>query len=323
MSKVYRCWLDGKPIEVRLREPDRKAIAEMVELVCAMPTRYSLLKLMARSPWAYLRGAVKALEEGPEERLAQKLGAGRGIKSEDALRFGTAVHRLVLGNPRGVVVYNRAEADARLPEEKRAPSKGVTRNGEAWEAFRAEHEAEGRVILIQSEMDEAQAMADQLLGSEPACDLLFGGEPILEERIEWQLADGVRISSRPDVRLPGKHVTDLKSCADSSPAAFTKTIFRMTYHAQAETYCRAAEHADGVRPGEANILAIDRYEPPRIFHVPGEALELGAQLLGAWAGELATCVASRHFPFDTYHLATPPAYLVGDMILPPEPEDFE
>ena len=308
----YRCWLDGKPVDVQVIEPDTAAIEQMIALIRGRPTRYSWLKLLADSPWSYLRAVADAIDAGEpeEERLAAKLGAGPGVQRPDALIFGTAVHRMVLGAPELVVVFDRAAADARLPEKDRAPDKAAARNGRAWEAFRAEHEELGHTILSPREYAGARRMADNILRSDDACRLLFDGT-ILEERILWRLG-GLEISSRPDARKPGEHVTDLKSCVDSSSTAFGRAIFKMLYPAQLECYARAAEAVDGERPGEANIVAVDRKRPPRIFLLPPEALEIGAKCLTAWTERLAGCLASSNFPFDSHHVATPPAYLLGE-----------
>jgi hypothetical protein len=97
----------------------------------------------------------------------------------------------------------------------------------------------------------------------------------------------------------------------------------MLYHAQLETYCRAAEYVDGERPEEARIVAIDRKRPPRCYVVPPDGLELGARCLGAWIEQLKTCEASEHFPFDDLHVASPPAYLGSEELLEIPDEDVD
>lgn len=347
----YVCSLDGAPLLVEMLPIDWDAIAETIRRVAERPTRFSLLKLMAQSPWDYLRGAAAALEESgdADETLASKLGAGPGRDSETALRFGTAVHRMILGSPQLVVIYDRAAADAAAPpkppkrskegkhrgvaalldpqpaaeEEPATEGKRVTRAGAAWVAFNAEHTSLGHTILLPREYAEARSMADMILRSPRACEWLFDGTEV-EQRIDWRLG-GRAIRSTPDARRPRKWVTDLKSCQDSAPLRFGPQVYRMLYHAQLETYCRAAEYVDGVRPEEARIVAIDRKRPPRCYVIPPEGLELGAQCLGAWIEQLKTCEASKHFPFNEgAHTAMPPEYLMGSdelLEIPPDDED--
>lgn len=350
MSAIYTCRLNGSPLRVRPPAPDEAAVVEMIRAVRARPTRFSLLKLMAQSPWDYLRAAAEALDDG-DETLASKLGAGPGRDRETALRLGTAVHRMVLGSAHLVVVYDREAADAYSPpktaktarskegkhrgvaalldpqpaapaEEPEPATKRVTRAGAAWEAYRAEHEALDHTILLAREYAETRAMADMLLRSARACEWLFDDTDI-EDRIDWQL-QGRAIRSTPDARRPGRWVVDLKSCQDSSPSRFGAQVYRMLYHAQLETYCRAAEYVDGERPEEARIVAIDRKRPPRCYVVPPDALELGARCLGAWIEQLKTCEASEHFPFDDLHvLSSPPAYLGSEELLEIHDEEVQ
>lgn len=349
LATSYICSLDGAPLRVELLPSDAEAIAEAIRQIKERATRFSLLKLMAQSPWDYLRGATAALTEEPDETLASKLGAGPGRDREAALRFGTAVHQMILGAPQRVVIFDRAAADAATPpkpppkrskegkhrgvaalldpisappvEPEPAEPKGVVRRGAAWEAFSAEHAALGHTILLPKEFADARSMADMILRSPRACEWLFDGT-IVEERIDWQLR-GRRIRSTPDARRPRKWVTDLKSCQDSAPLRFRPQIYKLLYHAQLETYCQASAWRDGGRPESARIVAIDRKRPPRCYEIPPEGLELGAQCLGAWIEMLLTCEASGHFPFDALHSAPPPEYL-GDVDLldvPPDEDD--
>ena len=334
----YTAILDGSPLRVDVRPVDRAEVLAAIRAARAQPTRYSLLKLMAQSPWDYLRAAVAALESADEESLAAKLGAGPGRDKGTALRFGTAIHHMILGSAERVVIYDRAAADAYAPpaptptkkrgrgvaallepaEPEPAPAKKVTRAGGAWEAFQREHLELGHVILLEREHLEARAMADMILRSPRACEWLFDGT-IVEQRIDWRLR-GRAIRSTPDARKPRKWVADLKSCQDSAPDRFVPQVYRLLYHAQLEFYCQAAEHADGRRPDSARIVAIDRKRPPRCYEVPPEGLELGARCIGAWIEQLLVCEHSESFPFDDHLIATPPEYL-GDVEVFDVPDD--
>lgn len=319
----FRCTLDGRPVDVDVAASYEHTL-ELIQRVSERPTRFTLLKALADSPWAYLTGAAAALDQPDDESFAAKLGAGPGRDNLTARRLGSATHHMILGSPERVVVYDRAAADAN-PEPKRRrragaaeeQPKGVVRQGAAWEAFSAEHDALGNVILLEREYREVRAMADMLLRSEEACRLLFDGT-ILEQQIKWSY-NGTAISSRPDARVPGNRVVDLKSCVDSAPLRFGPLIYKNHYHTQLYCYDRAAEHEDQAAPEEAWIVAIDRKRPPRCYRIPAEGLELGAKVLTAWLEELGTCLASQHFPFESRHVAHPPEWLLDglDFDLPP------
>lgn len=333
----FVCTLDNRRMTVSTLAEDRDSVIALIEKLIAMPSRFSWLKLMAQSPWDYLRGAAASLENGEEEEtLATKLGAGPGRERPDALRFGTAIHHLILGSAQRVVVYGPAERDGYTttkpkPKPKRGrgvaalldpppkevaalldafdEGKRVTRSGAAWEAFRAEHEAQGRTILLPREMDQARLMADAILRSKLACELLFDGTQV-EERIEWR-GSGRLISSKPDARKPRVRVVDLKSCPDSHPNRFIPHLYKMLYHAQLATYAGAAEEHDGGGSVEAWIVAVDRKRPPRVYRIAEEGLELGRQCLTRWVEDLRTCEHDRHFAFDGAHIAYPPSFMMG------------
>ena len=331
----YTAILDGSPLRVDVRPVERAEVLAAIRAVAARPTRYSLLKLLAQSPWDYLRAAVAALETDDDETLAAKLGAGPGRDKGTALRFGTAIHHMILGSADRVVVYDRAAADAYAPakpepakkrgrgvaallEPATEPAKKVTRAGSAWESFEREHLELGHVILSEREHAEARGMADMILRSQRACEWLFDGT-IVEQRLDWRLR-GRAIRSTPDARRPRKWIADLKSCADSAPDRFVPQAYRLLYHAQLELYCQAAEHVDGRRPDSARIVAIDRKRPPRCYEVPPEGLELGARCIGAWIEQLLVCEHSERFPLDDNLIATPPEYL-GDVEVFDVPDD--
>lgn len=341
MSTAYHCRVAGRPHAVEPLALDEAAIAELVRRTRAAPTRYSLLKRMASSPLEYLLAAGAAIDVGEEdETIASKLGAGPGRDSETALRFGTAVHHFVLGSPEQVVRYTAADRDRLSPpkrkgrgvaalldpmdglvaEEEATPAKRVTRSGAAWSAFAAEHAELGHTVLLEREYAEARAMADSILRSPKACELLFDATEV-EQRIDWRLR-GRAIRSTPDARKPGRWVADLKTCADSGPRRFGRQIYDLLYHAQLETYLGAAQAIDGVRPEEAWIVAVDRKRPPRCYRVTDEGLELGARCLGAWIETLLTCEASAHFPFDGVLMAPPPEYMT-DVELFDVPDDID
>lgn len=285
------------------RDPD--AMAEAVAIVKARPTRYSLLKLFAKSPLQYL---IAALTDAAEPTLAARLGAGAGRDSDTALRIGTAVHHMVLGNPHMVAGW----------QGKRA--------GAAWERFALERHAMGQVILNSKEAAHARLVASSVLQSQKAQELLLDGtENTRERRIDWTIR-GRAIQSTPDAWKPGKYVVDLKTCRDSSPGVFVRQLYGYLYHAQLECYCQALEAAEGIRPASAWVVAVDGKSPARCFEVDPRALEAGARLLGAWSETLSVCEASAHFPYLEVFFAALPDYLDDgpDMLeLPPDDEEEE
>ncbi len=298
--KALVCRVNGVEHTVRPLGVDVLSLERSIEVARATPTRYSLLKHFQDSPRAYLIELMKAAPRC--ESLAEKLGAGLGPKKSDALRMGTAVHQLVLCASHRVVTFD-----------------GV-RSGARWETFERDHTEQGHTIVNTREWLEVGRMAETILRSEKACELLFGGCADVETPITWELR-GKRISSTPDSRQPGI-VVDLKTTRDSSPGAFVKQVYGRLYHAQLECYARAIEYETGTRPETAYIVAVDRVLPARCYRISDEGLRIGARLIGSWIEQLTVCEASRNFPYLEVCEAAPPSYLLEESEFSDLPDDL-
>lgn len=230
-----------------------------------IPVRFSSLKHIARSPLHYW----DAVQLDRDDTLAMRLGRG--------------THAMVLGEP--VIRWD-----------------GKTRNGKAWEAFKARHA--DKEILNRSEWAKSEGVANAIRRHPIAAPLLLEGT-ILEQTIEWEWL-GRKCTSRPDSRRGSAMVVDLKTTQCAEPEKFKRDATYRGYNAQLAFYGLAVEHATGVRPDDLYVVAIESKRPYAItvLRLDDEARLQGEKLCRLWFERLLTCEQSNHWPAYTDAIVT-------------------
>lgn len=241
-----------------------------------VPSRFSLLKQMNLSPAHYFH----ACQSPQDDTLASRLGSLGGFVRDrkEALRMGTAIHELLLGNPDKIGRYVGRRA------------------GKAWEAFQQERAAEGCTeILNEKEWAQASNVVEAIRRRADAMRLLLDGT-IIEQRIDWMRMDKA-IRSTPDARSK-LHVVDLKSAISSEPETFRRQSLKLFYHAQASLYGDAMEANGEGRPADSFVIAVEKTAPfpVTIFRFTAELLELGQKLNRLWLERLLNCERNNHWP---------------------------
>ncbi|MFC8271118.1 PD-(D/E)XK nuclease-like domain-containing protein [Streptomyces sp. NPDC057271] len=220
--------------------------------------------------------------------------------------FGTAAHRLVLGDGPELVAV---EADDWRTKAARAERDDV--------------EAAGGVALLAADYDRVQAMADTLR-RHPIASALFApdaGRP--EQSLFWKDAPtGVmrraRLDWLPHPRDGRLVVTDYKTTVCAAPDALERTILTYGYHQQAAWYL------DGVRALELGdesavfLLVFQEKTAPYLITVvqlPLTDLRLGAAMNRKALNAYAECMASGRWPGyvpdDRPHLLSLPAWAMN------------
>jgi PDDEXK-like domain of unknown function (DUF3799) len=227
----------------------------------SIPLRYSVLKHMASSP---LHARHALLKSGGEGSLA--------------LRIGSGCHALVFGTPE-VVVWD-----------------GKVRRGKEWDAFEAENEAAGRVILNQTEYAGAQAMADAIKSNEIARRVLFAPDIVREQRIDWTWS-GRAWRSTPDARA-FRVLAELKTTRCADPQWFWRDALRMHYPAQLAIYRHAIEQTDGVSPRDVYLFAVESSPPYAVvpYQLSERSLEHGWRKAQEWHARWLECEARDEWP---------------------------
>jgi hypothetical protein len=246
-----------------------------------VPVHFSALKLIALSPAHYKHAATAPWERGTLAR-----------------RMGTTVHAAVF-EPHRLVVFEAGEwTDAK---GKTKPHTNV-RQGGAFEAFKA-RQAPDAIIVNAKEMAHATAMARALREHPIAGPILFGPDVIHEREILWS-RDGRVCSSRPDARIPGRMIADLKTCRTAQPERFVREALWSYYHAQLRFYDEADAYDTG-RAFTPNRSAIDLYsvaiesKPPyvvQVYQLDDTAIVAADRTIGGWWSRLMACEAE-----DAWH----------------------
>lgn len=241
----------------------------------SIPTRFTLLKLLALSPAHYRAGCQRDQDDSLRARLSS-MSSARDRK--DCYRFGTAVHGLI--DDKEVAVYT-ARRDPRAA---------------AWKEFQAEAAARGCVeILNPGEMRKAKLVVDAIKRNEDACRLLFDGT-IREQRIDWRFC-GKEARSTPDARGP-HHSADLKTAQTAHPEMFRRQGMRLFYHCQGALYADAIEEETGTRPGDVYIIVVEKSDPypVSVLRITDRALEVGAKVNRLWIEQLLACERANQWP---------------------------
>jgi hypothetical protein len=236
-----------------------------------------LLKKMALSPAHYFHAA----QQPQDDTIASRLGmlGSAYQKRADALRFGTAVHATLLGDPTTIGRYS----GRRDPRTK------------AWQDFQAAAAKDGIVeILNDKEHAMAMAVATALRRNDLAMRLLCQ-DTVRESKIEFAFV-GKSARATPDAR--GPHLVDLKTAVSSEPSQFARVALRLFYHAQLWLYGEAMETIGEKRPVDAYIVAVEKTAPwpVSILRVTDRALEVGEMLCRGWIERLNVCEATGQWP---------------------------
>lgn len=222
------------------------------------PIRFSRLKAMATSPAHYLQAVTEEREDTP------------------AMRFGRAVHTLVLGGPEPVIWD------------------GGIKRGKAWDAFYAEHIRDE--ILTADEYERAQAVAAAVLANPLAADLLEGSS--LEQTVSWTVA-GRACRGRLDILNPPRRlVADLKTTTAAGPDLFTRQALRMGYHAQLAWYGDGSRAAGIADPLHHFVIAVEVKPPyaPTVYEIDPQTVEIGRKLWRLWFERVLVCERSGYWP---------------------------
>ncbi len=248
------------------------------------PVRFSALKKI-KCPALYLH----ALMTGDDPSLAARIGA--------ALKLGSAVHAATL-EPHRVVVFGPGEWTDEKGKTK--PHKGK-RNGGAWDQFRAKQPSDA-VIVTPKEHRITSAIASALRDHPEAGPLLYGAGVIREQQILWA-HDGRAYSSRPDARIPGVEVTEVKTCRSADPDKFIWDIVRFHYREQLRMY----DEADAYEVGEdyrtrtpipLRIVAVETAPPHviQVYRLHRSAIMAADRSIAWWREKLRTCESANYWP---------------------------
>ncbi|WP_328903218.1 PD-(D/E)XK nuclease-like domain-containing protein [Streptomyces sp. NBC_00441] len=211
-----------------------------------------------------------------------------------AFDFGTAAHKLVLGDGPELVLVDAARWDTN--EIK---------------ARIAEIRAEGNIPLKRPDLQRVHDMATALTNHPEAADLLHPDSGQAEQTLFWPAGD-VWCRARIDW-LRDNCLVDYKTARSAHPDAIQKAVQEHGYHVQEDWYRRGAA-ALGLFPQDVEFPFIfQEKDPPYLVTVTRLDLwrHIGHQVSEQALFLYASCRASNHWPAYSTDIAyvSPPAWL--------------
>jgi hypothetical protein len=211
--------------------------------------------------------------------------AGDHDEDTPALRFGALFHTLTLEPEQ----YNNLYVIE--PEINKRTNAGK----EEYAAFLAENA--GKTIITRDENSKAQAMADAVHSHPVARAMLQDG--VAEYSYYWtDPLTGELCKCRPDFFRADGIVTDLKSCCDASPEAFSKSIYNYRYYVQAPWYMDGITQATGDAAKAFCFVCVEK-DPPyaiAIYHASYNMLDLGRTTYRQELDIYARCRRTNEWP---------------------------
>jgi exodeoxyribonuclease VIII len=213
-----------------------------------------------------LKPALKSMELYHESYLGNV-----PFKETEAMRLGTAVHKLTLEAldfPNEIAVSKKFGRTNAAKEEK--------------EEFYAANK--GKTIITHEQYDKCRGMRDSLMGLNEIQYIFQDGEPELSGYYKDHAA--VRNEStymlckyRPDWRTDWC-IADVKSTTNVSADAFSKTINEFFYHLSAAHYLEGDRVLEGTDHRQFLFLCVEPEYPyeAAIYRLGQESLELGENL---------------------------------------------
>ena len=205
---------------------------------------------------------------------------------KQAFDFGTAAHRVVLGDGPELVAV---EADDWRTKAARAE--------------RVEVEAAGGVALLADDYDQVHAMADAIRRHPVASALFAPGSGRPEVSVFWDdERSGVRRRARFDW-LPNPSagrliIPDYKTCRSAEPSALAKAVHEYGYHQQADWY-RAAARGGFIDADAAFVFVCQEKTAPylvTVIEVDAAARRIGAAKNRRAIETFARCTETGYWP---------------------------
>jgi exodeoxyribonuclease VIII len=230
---------------------------------------------------AISKSGLDKIARSPAHYRAAKESAA---ESTEAMIFGSAFHDYILLPEVFQTAYTV------LPED----FNGRTKDGKSYlETIKAS----GQTILKAEWLKDIQGMAAAVAAHPKAAALLTGGHP--EVSIFWQDADtGIDCRCRSDYIHSSGIIADLKSTADASPAAFSKSCANFRYHVQDAFYSEGYYQAAGTWPRGFVFIAVEKTAPYAVacYTLDDVAKEKGRELYQQDLQTLQAAQAANEWP---------------------------
>ena len=166
-------------------------------------------------------------------------------KHSPAFDLGTSVHTLVLE-----------------PHMKKNVWCGpAARRGKEWTQLKEDAEAQGAVLLTESDYEQASKMADAVLSNAAAAEYLSGDLVVEASMFAHDSIYNVDLRARPDGwRKDIAAVVDIKTTIDPSPEGFARQVANFGYHIQ-DAFYRRVLTLNGIEIDRFIFIAVGKEAP--------------------------------------------------------------
>lgn len=235
---------------------------------------------------AVSRSGLMDLLRSPQHFWYKHLSGLAEHEETNALKIGTAFHCLLL--------------EPSLFNDKVLVWSGAPRNTKEGKAEYADalENANGRVIIKQSEFDQLKFMA-QSIKDQPAAGKLINSSGKVEASFFYHdQTHDVMAKARPDFWREDGIVIDLKTTVDASEDEFSKSIANYGYDVQAFMQMEAVERVTGNRPQAFVFIAVEK-EPPyacAFYQADEDLLRCGEYRYHMLMEKYASCYKSGKWP---------------------------
>ncbi|MGW0312069.1 PD-(D/E)XK nuclease-like domain-containing protein [Streptomyces flavidovirens] len=213
---------------------------------------------------------------------------------KEVFDFGTAAHKLVLGDGPELILVDEARWDTN-----------------ATKAQLAEIRAAGNIPLKRADLQRVHDMATALSEHPEAADLLAPDSGVAEQSLFWEIG-GTWCRARVDF-LRNDQLVDYKTCRFAHPDAIQKAIQEHGYHVQEDWYRRGAAALGLVDEQAPFPFIFQEKDPPYLVTVVRLDLwrDIAHQLSERALFLYNSCRTSGHWPAYTTETAliSPPAWL--------------
>ena len=220
----------------------------------------------------------------------------KSFKSTPAMDLGTAVHDIVLEGGKNTV---------------RGPD---TRRGNAWKEAKQDADADGKVLLVESEYDTAQDISQALM-ADPTCAKVLGSKDGIREASLFAKCPrtGLELRCRPDIYVPSTRVMgDVKTCRDASPQGFAKQTYSLRYDVQGAFYKYVGELC-GWEIDYFTFQAVESSVPHAVcmHSLSLEALEIGREHMYRALDQIAEAKQANKFEtnWPRFSMIYPPSWI--------------
>lgn len=218
----------------------------------------------------------------------------------EAFLIGRAAHHLLLGE------------DAFSTLFVVRPDKFDSWRTNASKDWKAEQEAEGRTVLLPSQIETIRGMARSLAAHPLVANGILNGE--IERSIVWQDEEtGVWLKARPDaIPTDAGDFSDLKTTPSVQTRAIERTIIDLGYAQQAALIREGFERVTGIPMASFSLVMVEKAPPfcVRVVTLRGEDIALGHRQNHAALRRFARCLKRNEWPgpggADAEFIALPP-----------------